>query len=171
MDKYSIITISAIIVIIVPFAVSAANIIGAEQMQYRWNSPGLFSFFKMSTNGSLEFCNTLPFWISIDRFDITTYYQGEELGTYSMGPIVMDPLKSSNHKSAFTSEHIARAHTIFMTIDHGIASGEVRIDPRKFVIQTQVSTPILGLIPYNTYAQMSGLDFDQRMRVDDLYCD
>ena len=170
MDKYTIITISAIIVIAIPFAISTMNIIGSEQVQYRWNAPGSFSFFKMSTNGSLEFCNTLPFWTSIDKFDIIMHYQGEELGTYSVGPITMDPLKPSNHKGTFTSEHVARAHTIFMTIDYGVASGEVRIDPRNFVIQTQMSTPILGLIPYNTHEQISGLDFDQRMRADDLYC-
>ena len=170
MDKYSAITTAAIIVICIPFAVSAVNIAGAEQVQYRWDAPGMFSFFKMSTNGSLEFCNTLPFWASMDRFDITMYYQGEELGTYSTGPITMDPLASSNHKGTFKSEQIAMAHTTFMTIDHGITSGEVRIDPRNFVIQTYASTPILGLIPYQTSSQISGLDFDQMMRADDLYC-
>ena len=74
MDKYTIITMIAIIAIVIPFATSAINIIGAEQLQYRWDSPGMFSFFKLTTDGKLEFCNTMPFWTSFEKFKATMYY-------------------------------------------------------------------------------------------------
>ena len=46
MNKYSAITIIAILIIIAPFVYSGLNIIGAEQLQYKWNDSEEFSFFK-----------------------------------------------------------------------------------------------------------------------------
>lgn len=170
-NRYTAITISAIIVIIAPFAVSAANIAGAEQVRYRWDSPGMFSFFKLSNGGSLEVCNTLPFWTSFESLEITAYYQGERLGAYTVGPLTMNPLESSVHEGTFSSDHIAGVYRVFMSIDHGISSGDMSIDPRFFVINAGISTPILGLVPYHTTHQVSALEFDQIMKTDDLYCD
>ena len=45
MNKYSAITFVAIIAIIIPFAYSGLNIIGANQLEYNWNSVEEFSFF------------------------------------------------------------------------------------------------------------------------------
>ena len=171
MDRYTVITAAAIIIIIVPFAISAINITSAEQLQYRWDSPGMFSFFKMSTDGKLEFCNTMPFWADIERFDVIMYYQGEMIGTYAVTePFTVNPLSSNTQKGAFTSEHISRAHSMLMTIDHEFSSGESRIDARQFVIKTVISTPILGLVPYDVTAQMSGHEFNSQMNAEDLYC-
>ena len=39
MNKHSIITIIAIIVIISPFAYSASSIVGVQQLEYRWDNP------------------------------------------------------------------------------------------------------------------------------------
>ena len=61
MNKYSIITVVAIIIIIAPFAYSGLNIIGANQLEYKWNDSEGFSFFAMSNNGNIEFCNSMPF--------------------------------------------------------------------------------------------------------------
>lgn len=170
MDKHTVITIAAIIIIVIPFAISAANIIGAEQVQYRWDSPGMFSFFKMSTDGKLEFCNTLPFWISFEKFETMAYYQGKIIGTYTIEQFTTDPLAASIQKGIFTSEHIASAHSVMMTVDHGIRNEENRIDARQFIIKTVITTPILGLIPYDVTSQMSGLEFDAQMNTEDLYC-
>ncbi|WP_255458207.1 hypothetical protein [Nitrosarchaeum sp. AC2] len=43
MNRYSKITLVAIIVIIIPFAYSILNIFAADQLQFRW-SEGKFSF-------------------------------------------------------------------------------------------------------------------------------
>lgn len=171
MDKHAIITAVAIAVIATPLAVSAANIAGAEQMQYRWDSPGMFSFFKMATGGSLEFCNTVPFWTSIERFEVTVYYHGKDVGTYTAGPISMDPLASDVYEGTFRSEQVASSHQMFMTVDFGISNGEFRIDPGQIVLTTTTYTPILGLIPYQATSQMSALEFDRAMRAADLACD
>ena len=55
MNKHSIITIVAIIVIILPFAHSGFSIIGMQNLEYRWDSPGQFSFFTMSNNGEISY--------------------------------------------------------------------------------------------------------------------
>ena len=47
MNKYSTITLIAIIIIISPFAYSGLNIIGANQLEYKWNGSEGFSFFAM----------------------------------------------------------------------------------------------------------------------------
>ena len=51
MNKYSIITFIAVIIIITPFAYSGLNIIGANELEYKWSGSEEFSFFAMSNNG------------------------------------------------------------------------------------------------------------------------
>ena len=68
MNKYSVITFIAIIIIITPFAYSGLNIIGANQLEYKWNGIEEFSFFAMSNSGDIEFCNPMPFSTSFQKF-------------------------------------------------------------------------------------------------------
>lgn len=170
MNRYFIITAVAIAVIVVPFAVSTINIIGGQYMEYRWDSPGIFSFFKMSTDGDLEFCNTLPFWVNLRSFEATMFYNDEELGTYSADSIFLDPLVASAYTGEFRSERLSTAYSIFMAMDFEISDATGRMDTRQFEVEVEVDTPILGLIPYSTTTSMSGLEFDQIMRADDLFC-
>lgn len=58
MNKYTKISVIAIILIIIPFAYSFLNIYGAQQLQYKWNDENQFSYFELSNNGSVEFCNS-----------------------------------------------------------------------------------------------------------------
>ena len=50
MNKHTIITSIAIIVIVIPFAYSASSIVGVQQLEYRWDNPGEFSFFAESSD-------------------------------------------------------------------------------------------------------------------------
>ena len=171
MNRYSVVTVVAIIVIVSPFAVSAINVVGVQQTDYRWNSAETFSFFKLSTGGELEFCNRLPFFVNFQNFDVTMYYKEKELGTYSTGPLALDPYSSSVRDGVFRSSDRTAAHNIFMTFDFGVAGGEaMRINPADFIVETKADTPIIGLIPYSTTTSMGGLEFDQIMRADDPYC-
>ena len=56
MNKYSIVTLIAIIIIIIPFAYSGLNIIGANQLEYKWSGTEGFSFFAISNRiqGEIE---------------------------------------------------------------------------------------------------------------------
>ncbi len=171
MNKHSIITIIATIVIVLPFAHWGLSVIGMQQLEYRWDNPGQFSFFTMSNDGNIEFCNTIPFWISFEKFKIITYYDTNNIGTFSVNPSTLDPSSSTIQKGVFLSEEIEAALSTFMTLDFEFNGGDIRLDPNKFIVVVQTEIPILGIIPYSSTTQMSGFDFDRIMNAEDLSCD
>jgi len=171
MNKHSIITIIAIIVIVTPFLFSAMNIVGSQQLEYRWHSPGVFSFFTMLNHGEMEFCNTLPFWTTFEKFDVSVFYTGTYLGSYAVKPLTLDPLSSGVQGGIFSSQDIEQAQHIFMNFDFEFDSGDIRLDPNQFVVGIHVETPILGIIPYSSTMQISAFEFDEMMNAEDLTCD
>ncbi|MGY5150543.1 MAG: thr operon leader peptide [Candidatus Nitrosopumilus sp. bin_68KS] len=171
MNKHSIITGIAIIVIVIPFSVSGLNILGAQTLEYRWNSPGEFSFFGMSNHGEMEFCNTIPFWTSFQEFEVGAFYDSKHIGSFVVKPLTINPLSSHVQEGIFSSEELAASQHVFMTLDFEFDGGDIRLDPNKFIILIQTDTPIIGIIPYSTTTQISGFDFDKVMNSENLYCD
>jgi len=170
MNKHTVITIIAIIVIAIPIVHSGVSILGVKQLEYRWDSPGEFNYFNMLNHGEMEFCNTLPFWMSIQKFEIESFYQSETLGTFTVQPMSISPFSSVVESGVFKSEEMSEAQHIFMTFDFEFNGGNVRLDPNQFAIVISTDTPILGLIPYTTTTQISGFEFDQLMNAEDLTC-
>ena len=170
MNKYSIITGIAIIVIVIPFVVSGSNIIGVQTLEYRWGNPGEFNFFVMSNHGDIEFCNTVPFWISVQKFEVLTFYDSKHIGSFVVDPLTINPLSSQIQEGIFSSEEIQASQHIFMTLDFEFDGGDIRLDPNKFTILVQTDTPIIGIIPYSTTTQMSGFDFNKIMNAEKLSC-
>lgn len=171
MNKYSMITIIAIIVIISPFVLAVMNIIGSQQLEYRWHSPGTFSFFTMLNHGETEFCNTLPFWVSFQKFEVAVFYTDMYLGSYVVKPLTLNPLSSGVQEGIFSSEDISNTQHIFMNFDFEFDSGDIRLDPNQFVVAIKTDTPILGIIPYSSTTQITGFEFDQIMNTENLTCD
>jgi len=170
MNKHSIITIIAIIIIILPFAHWGLSVIGIQQLEYRWDSPGQFSFFTMSNHGEIELCNTMPFWISFERLEIIPYFEANRLGSFSVEPSTINPTSSAVQEGIFSSEELSAAQHIFITLDFEFDGGDIRLDPNKFIVVVQAHVPILGIIPYSYTTQMSGFDFDRIMNAEDLSC-
>lgn len=170
MNKYSIITAIAIAVIVLPFLHSGLSILGTQQLEYRWNGPGFFSFFAMSNSGEMEFCNAMPFWTSFQKFEVATFYDSQHLGSYVVQPLTINPFSSAVKEGAFTSQEIAAAQHNFMTLDFEFDGGDIRLDPNKFIVLIRTDTPIIGIIPYSSTTQMTGFDFDQIMNTEDLSC-
>lgn len=171
MNKYTAITVIAIIVIVTPFVFSAMNIIGSQQLEYRWHSPGTFSFFTMLNHGETEFCNTVPFWMTFQKFEVSVFYMEKHLGSYVVKPLTLNPLSSGVQEGVFSSQDIEEAQHIFMNFDFSFDSGEMRMDANKFAVGIQTDTPILGIIPYSSTTYMSAFEFDEIMNADDLTCD
>ena len=171
MNKHSIITVIAISIIIIPFAYSGLSIVGMQQLEYRWDNPGQFSFFTMSNNGEIEFCNTIPFWISFEKLEVDTYFDSNYMGSFSVNPTTLNPLSSSIQEGKFSSEELSASQHIFMTLDFEFDGGDIRLDPNQFIVIVQADMPILGIIPYSSTTQMSGFDFDRMMNAEDLTCD
>ena len=170
MNKHTVITIIAIIVIVAPITYSGFSILGVQQLEYRWDNPGEFTFFTMLNQGEMEFCNTIPFWINIQNFQVEAFYQSDSLGTFTVPNLTMDPISSNVEPGVFKSEEMSEAQHIFMTFDFEFNGGNIRLDPNQFIIVVSANTPILGLIPYTTTTQISGFEFDQLMNAEDLTC-
>ena len=171
MNKHSIITIIAIIIIVTPFAYSALSIVGVQQLEYRWDNPGEFTFFTMLNQGEMEFCNAIPFWITFQKFEISAFYQSEHLGSFIVQPLTINPYSSVVQEGIFSSKEISESQHIFMTFDFMFNGGNIRLDPNQFIILITADTPILGIIPYSSTTQMSGFEFDKMMNAEDLSCD
>ena len=171
MNKHSIITAIAIVIIVIPFVYSGLSVVGAQQLEYRWDSPGEFNFFTMSNHGEMEFCNTIPFWTSFQKFEIATFYQSEHLGSFVVEPMTINPLSSAVQEGIFSTEVMSSAQHIFMTFDFEFNGGNIRLDPNKFIVLVSTDTPILGIIPYSSTTQISGFELDKMMNAEDLSCD
>jgi len=170
MNKHTVITIIAIIVIVIPFAYAGLSIVGVGQLEYRWDNPGEFTFFTMLNQGEMEFCNTIPFWITFQKFEISTFYQSEHLGSFVVQPLTIKPYSSVVQEGIFSSQEISEAQHIFMTFDFMFNGGNIRLDPNQFIILVSADTPILGIIPYTFTTQISGFEFDKMMNAEDLSC-
>jgi len=171
MNKHSIITAIAIVIIVIPFAHYASSIVGAQQLEYRWDNPGEFTFFTMLNQGEMEFCNTMPFWTSFQKFEIATFYQSKHLGSFIVQPLTINPYSSIVQEGIFSSEERSESQHIFMTFDFMFNGGNIRLDPNQFIILISTDTPILGIIPYSSTTQISGFEFDKMMNAEDLSCD
>ena len=171
MNKYSKITLVAIIAIIIPFVYSILNIYAAEQLQFRWGEQNRFNYFELSNNGDVKFCNTLPYWTSFKKFEITTFYDLRNKGTFTMQPLVINPLSSAVQNGVFLSEGLNEAQYLFMQLDYEFNGGEIRLDPNKMYIVVSIDTPIIGVIPYSTTMQYSGFDFNKIMNGENFNCE
>ena len=171
MNKYSIITLSAIIIIVVPFAYSGLNIMGANQLEYKWDGTEEFSFFAMSNNGDVEFCNTMPFPTSFQKFQIVTFYDAKNIGMYEIMSTTVEPQSSIIKNGNFFTEEFQSTQHMFMTLDYEFDGGAIRVDPNKFIVLVNIQTPIAGIIPYSYTSQITGFELDQTMKNQKLSCD
>lgn len=170
MNKHTVITAVAIVFIIIPFALSGFNILGAQQLEYRWAQLGEFSFFALSNGGSVEFCNPVPFWTTYQKFEVLPFYGDSQLGEYVTTNLELAPGSSEIQYVAFRSDKFTAAQQTFMAFDFQFDEGERRLNPDLFDITIRTSTPILGLVPYSTETVVSGLEFDQSMNRETLSC-
>lgn len=171
MNRYSIVTAIAITVTVIPFAYSGLNIFGAQQLEYRWDNPGEFSFFTMSNHGEIEFCNPTQFWTSFQKFQIAAFYGEEHIGSFVVNQAAINPSSSAVLEGLFSSEKITMAQHMFMTLDFEFDGGDIRLDPNKLIVIVKTDTPIIGIIPYSSTSQISGFEFDKMMNAEDLTCD
>ena len=58
-----------------------------------------------------------------------------------------------------------------MNFDFEFDDGDIRLDPNQFIVVIKTDTPIIGIIPFSTTTQISGFEFDQMMKAEDLTCD
>jgi hypothetical protein len=124
----------------------------------------------MSNSGEMEFCNSMPFSTSFQKFQITSFYDTKNIGAYEIESTTIEPQSSIVKKGNFSTEEFQSTQHMFMTLDYEFDGGAVRVDPNKFIVLVTIQTPIIGIIPYSHTMQISGLELDQIMKNEELSC-
>lgn len=166
MNKYSMITLIAIIIIAIPVLYGLWVIYAVEQIQLGTEKTE-FSFFEMASYEKIEMCNPLPFFVSFNELRIETYFTGDLKGVFNIGPTTLGPNSLQVLDADFSSESFSEAQYLFMHMD-GQFDGElpIRLDPNQMEIITIFETKIIGIIPYHNTITQSGFDFTQMMNED-----
>ena len=170
MNRYSKITLVAIIAIIIPFVISMLNIVAAEQLEYKWADHEKFSLFALSNGGEIEFCNTMPYWMSFKKFEISTFYDLKQKGVFTVEPLTINPVSRIIQNGTFYADEFTASQYLFLNLDFEFSGEDIRLDPNKMYVIVNISTPIIGIIPYSTTTQYSGFDFSNLMNNEKLSC-
>jgi hypothetical protein len=168
MNKYSVITAIAIIVIIIPVLYGVWSIFSVEQIQFRTPYEE-FSYFEMSSNEEIQICNPMPFFVSFSGVKIEIIYTEDVKGVFEIGPTTLEPNTSQISELNFLSDNFSESQYLFMHMD-GQFDGEVpiRLNPNKMAVTTTFETKIIGVIPHHTTITQSGFDFTNMMNEDSL---
>lgn len=160
MNKHTVIVIIASFVIVGPFVFAAMNIYAAEQVQFAGIKQERFNFFEMINDREIKVCNPSPFYVVFNKINIIMIYDQKDKGIFSIQGTALPPSSVTTLEGKFTSETFEEAQYLSIHFD-GMFSGTtpMRIDQNKFDIVTEISTPIMGMIPYSNTQQYSGLDF------------
>jgi len=163
MNKYSIITAIAIIVIIMPILYGVWSIYSVEKLQLRSPNNG-FSYFDMSNYEKIEMCNPMPFFVGFNGLKIEFYYINDIKGVFEIGPTTISPNTSETLDVNFSSDNFSEAQYLFMHMDGQFAGAiPIRLDTSKMVVKTNFETKIIGVIPYQTTITQSAFDFANMM--------
>ncbi len=163
MNRYTIITAIAIIVIITPILYGVWGIYSVEKLQLRTPDSD-FSYFDMSNYEKIQMCNPMPFFVGFNGLKIDFYYLNDIKGVFEIGPTTISPNTSEILDVNFSSEIFSEAQYLFMHMD-GQFAGEIpfRLDPSKMEVVTTFETRIIGVIPYQNTITQSAFDFTNMM--------
>lgn len=160
MNKHTAIVIIASFIIAGPFVFAAWNIYAVQQVQFVGTEEKRFSYFNMINDGEINVCNPNPFYVVFEKMDIIMIFEQRDKGLLSIQGTTLPPSSITTLEGKFTSETFQEVQYLSMQFDVMFGgSAPVRIDPSKFAIATETHTPIMGIIPYSTTQQYSGLDF------------
>ncbi len=163
MNRYSIITTIAIIVIITPILYGVWGIYSVEKLQLRTPNTD-FSYFEMSNYEKIEICNPMPFFVGFNGLKIDFYYINDIKGVFEIGPTTISPNTSEILDVNFSSDNFSEAQYLFMHMDGQFADEiPIRLDSSKMVVVTNFETRIIGVIPYQNTITQSGFDFTNMM--------
>ena len=163
MNKHTIISAIAIVVISLPILYGVWGIYSVEQLQLRTEKDH-FSYFDFASYQKITVCNPMPFFLSFSEINIDVYYLNDLKAEFQIGPTTISPNTSNILDIDFSSENVSEAQYLFMHMD-GQFYGEVpiRLNPQEMKVSTTYQTKIIGLIPYQKTITQSGLEFTQMM--------
>ena len=166
MNKYSVISAVAIIIIAITVLYGVVNAMSVEKIELR-TTLDTFRFFDMANEEQIELCNPNPFYATFNGLRIDTYYREELQGSWVMGSKTMNPETAEVLGINFSSNSFSETQYLYMHMD-GQFTGEqiIRVDPTEMTVKTTFDTRILGVIPYPITITQSGFEFSQMMNED-----
>lgn len=165
MNKHTLIVIIASIVIVGAVGYSGWNVFAVENLKIASVERGNFSYFDLMNDGKIEICNSLPFFVTLDGFEIGIFYNNENKGTLTVPKTVISPESSSLVVGNFKSDLFVDAQYLFLHLDGEFSGNQpIRIDPRHMSVVTNANSPIIGVIPYTISHQYSGFEFYNMMK-------
>ncbi len=165
MNKHTAIVIIASIIIGGTVGYSLWNVFAIENLKIASSEQGKFAYFDLMNNGKITMCNSLPFFVNVDRFEIVIFHDNDHKGTFTTAPTTISPQSSATTQGEFKSDLFVDSQYLFLHLD-GQFSGDqpVRIDSSKTFVVTNVNSPIIGVIPYTITHQYSGFEFYNMMK-------
>lgn len=159
MEKYKIITIVSVLVILSIVGFSILNIYALDQLQLG-GIDGYFRFYEMSVDNKIALCNDFPIPVNFNSFKIIVFYENKVLGTFMGDGSSIMPYSFFDARGKYISESYTQSQYLFMHFDHlfGGSDSTIRIDPRNMNVITEIQTNIIG-IPYYVTKQYSSFDF------------
>ena len=165
MNKHSLIVIIASIVIVATVGYSGWNVFAVENLKIASVESGSFSYFDLMNDGKIEICNSLPFYVTLDGFEIVIFYNNENKGILTIPKTTISPQASSIVEGNFRSDLFVDTQYLFLHLDGEFSGNQpIRIDPTKMFVLTNVKSPIIGVIPYTVSHQYSGFEFYSMMK-------
>lgn len=165
MNKHTVIVIIASIIIVGAVGYSLWNVFAIYNLQIASAEEGKFAYFDLMNNGEITMCNSLPFYVNVDKFEIAIFYDNDHKGTFSAPPMTISPQSSKTIEGEFKSEFFVDAQYLFLHLDGEFSGSQpIRIDPAKMFVVTNVDSPIIGVIPYTISQQYTGFDFYNMMK-------
>lgn len=163
MNKYSVISVVAIIIIAATVLYGIWNVVSVSQLELR-TTLDTFRYFEMANEEQLELCNPNPLYVTFNELRIDTYYREDIQGSWVMGAKTLNPGAAEVVEINFSSDSFSETQYLFMHMD-GQFTGEqiIRVDPTEMTVKTTFDTRILGVIPYPVTITQSGFEFSQMM--------
>jgi hypothetical protein len=160
-----VIVIIASIVIVGSVGYSLWNVFAIDSLKIASAEPGKFAYFDLMNNGKISMCNSLPFYVNVEKFEIVIFYDNEHKGTFTVTPNTISPQSSITVEGKFRSEFFVDSQYLFLHLDGEFSGSQpIRIDPAKMFVVTKVDSPIIGVIPYTISHQYTGSDFYNMMK-------
>ena len=88
----------------------------------------------------MEFCNTMPFGITFQKFETSTFYQSKHVGSFVVKQLTINPYSSVVQERIFVLEEISEAQHIFRTIDFMFNGENIKLYPINLSLQ-YIPTP------------------------------
>ena len=165
MNKHTVIVIIASIVIGGTVGHSIWNVFAIESLKIASPEQGKFSYFDLMNDGEIVMCNSLPFYVNVEEFQIVIFYDNEHKGTFRANPTTISPQSASIIELDFRSELFVDSQYLFLHLDGEFSGTQpIRLDPTKMFVATNVDSPLIGVIPYTISHTYTGFDFYNMMK-------